>query len=60
MFSFRFIFLLFLVVPFVEIYFLIQIGSIIGAPWTIFFVVLTAAIVAMAVARKNTPKQDQT
>jgi UPF0716 protein FxsA len=49
MFSFRFLFLLFVLVPFVEIYLLIKIGSVIGAPWTIFFVVLTAVIGAWLV-----------
>jgi UPF0716 protein FxsA len=34
--------ILFLVVPFVEIYLLVEIGARIGAPWTIFLVVLTA------------------
>lgn len=36
--------LIFLVVPLVEIYILIQVGQIIGALWTIFFVVFTAVI----------------
>ncbi len=49
MFSFRFLFLLFILVPFVEIYLLIEIGSVIGAPWTIFCVVLTAVIGAWLV-----------
>ena len=35
---------LFLVVPIVEIYLLIQVGQVIGAGWTIFLVVLTAVI----------------
>ncbi len=35
---------LFLVVPIVEIYLLIQVGGMIGAGWTIFLVVLTAVI----------------
>ncbi len=35
---------LFLVIPLVEVYFLIQVGSVIGAGWTIFLVVLTAVI----------------
>lgn len=34
----------FLVVPIVEIYLLIQVGQVIGAGWTIFLVVLTAVI----------------
>lgn len=35
---------LFLVVPIIEIYLLIQVGQVIGAGWTIFLVVLTAVI----------------
>ena len=35
---------LFFVVPLVEVYFLIKVGSVIGAGWTIFLVVLTAVI----------------
>ena len=35
---------LFLLVPLVEIYLLIQVGQVIGAGWTIFLVVLTAVI----------------
>ncbi len=41
---FRLLFLLFLVVPLVEIYFLIKVGDVIGAGWTIFAVVATAVI----------------
>jgi UPF0716 protein FxsA len=41
---FRFLFLLFLIVPLIEIYFLIQVGEVIGAGWTIFLVVATAVI----------------
>jgi UPF0716 protein FxsA len=41
---FRFLFLLFLVIPLVEIYFLIQVGKVIGAGWTIFLVVGTAVL----------------
>ncbi len=36
--------LIFLIVPLVEIYILIQVGQIIGAGWTIFLVVSTAVI----------------
>ena len=36
--------LIFLLVPLVEIYILIQVGQVIGALWTVFFVVLTAVI----------------
>jgi len=35
---------LFLVVPLLEIYLLIQVGQVIGAGWTVFLVVLTAVI----------------
>ena len=49
MFSFRYLFLVFLIVPFIEIYFLIEVGSAIGAVWTIFLVVLTAIIGAWLV-----------
>ena len=35
---------LFLTVPIVEIYLLIQVGQVIGAGWTIFLVVLTAVV----------------
>jgi UPF0716 protein FxsA len=35
---------IFLIVPAVEIYLLIEVGGVIGAPWTIFLVVLTAVI----------------
>ncbi|MFT5398449.1 MAG: UPF0716 protein FxsA [Planctomycetota bacterium] len=41
---FRILTLIFLIVPIVEIYFLIQVGQIIGAGWTILLVVLTAVI----------------
>lgn len=36
--------LIFLAVPVIEIYILIQVGQVIGALWTLFFVVLTAVI----------------
>ncbi len=41
---FRYLFLLFLLVPLVEIWFLIQVGRVIGAGWTVFFVVFTAVL----------------
>jgi len=41
---FRFLFILFLLVPLVEIYFLIKVGDVIGAGWTIFAIVSTAVI----------------
>lgn len=42
-------FLIFLFVPLIEIYFLIEIGSVLGAGFTIFMVVLTAIIGAALV-----------
>tara|TARA_R110002111_G_scaffold121965_6_gene185729 strand:+ start:266 stop:721 length:456 start_codon:yes stop_codon:yes gene_type:complete len=41
---FRSLLLLFLIVPLIEIYFLIQVGEVIGAGWTVFLVVATAVI----------------
>ncbi|HEC58677.1 hypothetical protein LCGC14_1920850 [marine sediment metagenome] len=41
---FRSLFLLFLLVPMIEIYFLIKVGSVIGAGWTIFAVIGTAVL----------------
>lgn len=41
---FRSLFFLFLLIPLIEIYFLIQVGELIGAGWTIFLVVATAVI----------------
>lgn len=41
---FPFIAVLFLLVPILEIYLLIQVGQVIGAGWTILLVVLTAVI----------------
>jgi UPF0716 protein FxsA len=43
------VFILFLVVPFVEIYLLVEIGARIGAPWTILLVVVTAVVGAWLV-----------
>lgn len=43
------LFILFLVVPLFEIWFLIKIGGLVGAGWTIFLVVLTAFIGAILV-----------
>ena len=45
--------LIFLVVPIVEIYILIQVGEVIGALWTIFFVVLTAVIGVQLLKRQG-------
>lgn len=41
---FKLLFILFLLVPLVEIFFLIQVGQVIGAGWTISLVVATAVI----------------
>ena len=41
---FRSLFIVFLLVPLIEIYLLIQVGSVIGAGWTVFLVVATAVI----------------
>lgn len=35
---------LFFIIPLIEVYFLIQVGTVIGAGWTLFLVVLTAVI----------------
>ncbi len=43
------LFILFIVVPVIEMYLLIQVGGVIGAGWTIFLVVLTAVIGAALV-----------
>jgi UPF0716 protein FxsA len=45
----KYLFLLFLVVPLVEIYLLIKIGSVVGAGLTIFLVVFTAFLGAILV-----------
>lgn len=59
---FRFLFLLFLLVPVVEIYFLIQVGKVIGAGWTIFLVVGTAVLGAYLLRLQgfNTLRRAQT
>ncbi len=41
---FKVLFILFLVIPLIEIAILIQIGQVIGAAWTILLVIVTAAI----------------
>lgn len=43
------LFLIFILVPIIEMYFLIQVGSVIGAGWTILLVVATAVIGAWLV-----------
>lgn len=45
--------LIFLLVPLVEIYILIQVGQVIGALWTVFFVVLTAVIGVQLLKRQG-------
>jgi len=47
------LFLFFLIVPFVEIYVLLQVGSVIGAFPTIFLVVFTAALGAWLLRRQG-------
>lgn len=49
----KFLFVAFLVVPIVEIYFLIAVGSMIGAGLTIFLIILTAVIGATLVRRQG-------
>ena len=51
--SLRIFFLLFLFVPALEIYLLIQVGSVIGALWTVLLVILTAIIGASQVQRQG-------
>lgn len=41
--------LLFLIVPLIEIYLLIEVGSLIGAIWTVFLVVFTAVLGALMI-----------
>ena len=45
----KFLFLAFLIIPIVEIYFLISIGSVIGAGWTIALILFTAFLGAFLV-----------
>ncbi len=47
------LFLFFLVIPFVEIYVLLQVGGLIGPFWTIFLVVFTAALGAWLLRRQG-------
>lgn len=49
----RILFLFFLIVPFVEIYVLLQVGGLIGAFPTIFLVVFTAALGAWLLRRQG-------
>ncbi|MBT8420977.1 MAG: FxsA family protein [Gammaproteobacteria bacterium] len=50
---FKSLFLLFLLVPVVEIYFLITVGSVIGAWFTVFLVIATAIIGAFFVRQQG-------
>ena len=47
------ILIIFILVPLAEIYLLIQVGSVIGAAWTIFSVVATAVLGAYLVRRQG-------
>ncbi len=47
------LFAVFLIVPLVEIYLLIEIGGVIGVGWTIFLVVFTAVLGAQLVRRQG-------
>jgi len=47
----RNLFLLFIIVPFIEIYVLLKAGGIIGAGWTILAVITTAAIIGAALVK---------
>jgi len=49
----RLLFVLFLLVPLMEIYVLIQVGDVIGAGWTIFAVVATAVIGAVLLRQQG-------
>ncbi len=51
--SLRIFFLIFLLVPVLEIYLLIQVGSVIGALWTALLVVFTAIVGASQVQRQG-------
>lgn len=53
MFSFRALLALFLIVPIIEIYLLIQVGSVIGAIPTIFLVVFTAVLGALLLRQQG-------
>lgn len=50
---FPILFLLFFLIPLIEIYILIKVGSIIGAPLTIFSVVFTAVLGAYLIRRQG-------
>jgi len=49
----RLLFVLFLLVPLIEIYVLIQVGDVIGAGWTIFAVVATAVLGAVLLRQQG-------
>jgi UPF0716 protein FxsA len=50
---FRILFALLLLIPLIEIYFLIQIGRVIGPGWTIFVVIATAIIGAALIRQQG-------
>lgn len=50
---FQLLLILFLVIPFIEIYLLIEIGGVIGSVWTIFLVVFTAVLGAFFVRQQG-------
>lgn len=50
---FPILFILFFLVPLIEIYILIQVGSVIGAGWTIFSVVFTAVLGAFLIRKQG-------
>ena len=53
MFSFRTLLALFLIVPIIEIYLLIQVGGLIGAIPTVFLVVFTAVLGALLLRQQG-------
>ena len=46
---FRLLFVLFLLVPLIELFVLIEVGDVIGAGWTILLVLATAILGALAI-----------
>jgi len=50
---FPILFILFFLVPLIEIYILIQVGNVIGAGWTIFSVVFTAVLGAFLIRKQG-------
>ncbi|GAW48401.1 MULTISPECIES: FxsA family protein [unclassified Nocardioides] len=47
------LFIVFIVLPIVEIYVIVQVGQVIGAPWTILLLVLDSAVGAWLVRREG-------